>query len=252
MAYYNIPLVYVIHNDLPAIDERHAALVICEATDEIVPRHVAGAQLRDGVWSIRLKSFEAKQHLVEKIKVLNIQNCNVNIHEHNPTIIKNIPSEKKLFKDIPFEISDGELMDYVQSQEGMHVKTKSIIHARIRNKAGQLTAFYSGDRFIYVRAGFRRALPSVIDIDHQGCRILHQSQQKACTRCRYIGHGIDDTGLCEAFSSDQNIITIRSPKNVLCNYYMCDIDMYGHTFHSSEQAYQWKFTNYVGRHDLGE
>ena len=33
---------------------------------------------------------------------------------------------------------------------------------------------------------------------------------------------------------------------------MCDIDMYGHTFHSSEQAYQWKFTNYVGRHDLGE
>ena len=33
---------------------------------------------------------------------------------------------------------------------------------------------------------------------------------------------------------------------------MCDIDMYGHTFHSSEQVYQWKFTNYVGRHDLGE
>ena len=103
-------------------------------------------------------------------------------------------------------------MDYVQSQEGIHVKTRNIIHARIRNKAGQLTAFYSGDRFIYVRAGFRRALPSVIDIDHQRCRILHQSQEKACTRCRYIGHGIDDTGLCEAFSSDQNIITIRSPK----------------------------------------
>ena len=89
------------------------------------------------------------------------------------------------------------------------------------------------------------------DIDHQRCH-MHQSQKKTCTRCRYIGHGIDDTGLCEAFSSDQNIITIRSPKNVLCNYYMCDIDMYGHTFHSSEQAYQWKFTNYVGRHDLGE
>ena len=119
-------------------------------------------------------------------------------------------------------------MDYVQSQEGIHVKTRSVIHARIRNKAGQLTAFYSDDRFISVRAGFRRALPSVIDIDHQRCRILHQSQEKSCTRCRYICHGIDDTGVCEAFSSDQNIITIRSPKNVLCNYYMCDIDMYGH------------------------
>ena len=73
---------YVIRNDLPAIDERHAALVICEATYETVPLHVAGAHLRDGVWSIRLKSYEAKQRLVKKIKVLNIQNGNVNIHEH--------------------------------------------------------------------------------------------------------------------------------------------------------------------------
>ena len=116
-------------------------MVICEATDEIEPNHVAGAQLRDRVWSIRLKSIEAKQHLVEKTKVLNIQNCNVNFHEHYPTIIKTIPSEKNMFKDIPFEISDNELMDYVQSHEGIHVKTRSVIHARIRNKAGQLTVF---------------------------------------------------------------------------------------------------------------
>ena len=120
-------------------------------------------------------------------------------------------------------------MDYVQSQEGIHVKTRSVIHARIKNKAGKLTGFYSGDRFIYVQAGFRRALASVIDIDHQRCRILHQSQEKACTRCLYIGHGIDDTGICEAFSSDQNIITIQSLKNVLCNYYMCDIGMATHS-----------------------
>ena len=151
-------------------------------------------------------------------------------------IFLNISSEKIMFTYILFEISDDELMDYVQSQEDIHVHTRSVIHARIRNKAGQLTAFNSGDRFIYVRAGFRCALSSLIDIDHQRCRILHQSQEKACTICRYIGHGIDDIGLCEAFSSDQNIITIRSPKNVLCNYYMCDIDIYGHTFHSSEQA----------------
>ena len=98
MAYYKIPLVYVISNDLPAIDERHAALVICETVDEIVPRHVAGAQLRDSVWTIRLKSFEAKEHLIENIKVLNIQNCKINIHEQYPTINTAVPSEKNCSK----------------------------------------------------------------------------------------------------------------------------------------------------------
>ena len=252
MAYYNIPLVYIISNDLPAIEERHVALVICEAVDEIVPRHVTGAQLRDSVWTIRLKSFEAKEHLIENIKVLNIQNCKINIHEQYPTINTAVPSEKFLFKDIPFEISDDVLMDYVYSQPDIHVKTRNMIHARLRNKAGQLTPFHSGDRFIYVRGGFRRALPSVVDIDHQRCRIFHHSQEQSCSRCRYIGHRIDDTASCEAYTNEQDIITIRSPKNPLCNYYMCTISIYGHTFHSSEQAYQWKYTDYIGRNDLAQ
>ena len=32
MALYNIPLVYIVHNELPTIDERYAALIICEST----------------------------------------------------------------------------------------------------------------------------------------------------------------------------------------------------------------------------
>ena len=143
-------------------------------------------------------------------------------------------------------------MDYVYSQPDIHVKTRNMIHPRLRNKSGQLTPFHSGDRFIYVRGGFRRALPSVVDIDHQRCRIFHHSQEQSCTRCRYIGHGINDTGSCEAYTNEQNIITIRSPKNAQCNYYMCKISIYGHTFHSSEQAYQWKYTNYIGRNDLAQ
>ena len=59
-------------------------------------------------------------------------------------------------------------------------------------------------------------------------------------------------GSCEVYTNKHNIITIRSPKNVLCNYYMFKISIYGHTFHSSEQAYQWKYTNYIGRNDLAQ
>ena len=64
MALYNIPLVYIVHNELPTIDERYAALIICESTAQQVPNHVVGAQLRNGVWTIRLKSQEARVHLI--------------------------------------------------------------------------------------------------------------------------------------------------------------------------------------------
>ena len=77
---------------------------------------------------------------------------------NNPTINTAVLSEIFLFKDITFEISDDVLMDYVHSQPDIHVKTRNMIHARLRNKAGQLTPFHSGDRFIYVRGGFRSAL----------------------------------------------------------------------------------------------
>ena len=92
----------------------------------------------------------------------------------------------------------------------------------------------------------------MVDIDHQRCRIFHHSQEQSCSRCRSIGHGIDDTGSREAYTNEQNIITIRFPKNALFNYNMFKISIYGHTFHSSGQAYHWKYTNYIWRNDLAQ
>ena len=216
MSLYNIQLVYIIHNELPTIDERYAALIICESRAQLVPKHVVGAQLRNGVWTIRLKSEDARVHLIENMKCLNILNSNVKIHEQYPLINRMIPSEKIPFKDVPFEVNDRDLMDYVTLEPHMHVKNINIIHVRLRNRDGELTSFCSGDRFLYVRGGFRRVLPPVIDIDHQRCRILHKSQDSACKRCRYMGHCHQDTGKCDAYVNDHNIITIRSPNHVLC------------------------------------
>ena len=97
MSLYNIPLVYIIHNELSTIDERYAALIICESTAQLVPKHVVGAQLRDGVWTMRLKPDEARVHLVDNMKCLNILNSNVKIHEQYPLINRMIPSEKIIF-----------------------------------------------------------------------------------------------------------------------------------------------------------
>ena len=38
----------------------------------------------------------------------------------------------------------------------------------------------------------------------------------------------------------------------MSNYYICDVHIYGHTFRSSEHAFQWKFCQHVNRDDLAE
>ena len=57
--------------------------------------------------------------------------------------------------------------------------------------------------------GFRRALPTVINIDHQTCRIQHKSQDLACKRCRYMGHQDQETEKCNAYINNQNMIAIH-------------------------------------------
>ena len=69
---------------------------------------------------------------------------------------------------------------------------------------------------------------------------------------RNFGHNASDSKACDAFTNDANIITIRSPKNVLSNYYICDVHIYGHIFISSENAFQWKFCQHANRDDLAE
>ena len=43
---------------------------------------------------------------------------------------------EKIFKDVPFEVNDRDLMDYVTSEPHLHVKNINIIHARLRNREG--------------------------------------------------------------------------------------------------------------------
>ena len=252
MARYNTHNVYIKHSDLPNIDDRYAALIICEATERVVPHNVGGAQRRDGVWTIELKSTEAKIHLLNNVKGLEIMNHWANIYDDYPIISKRIPTEKITFRDLPFEVRDEDIFDYLLSQPDMKIKTRQIIHAKIRNQNGELTPYYSGDRFVFVQQSFKRVLPSIVDIDHHKCRIIHHSQTLACRRCGFLGHGINDTGSCAAFLDDSDIVTIRSPNNVLCNFYMCPINIYGHEFSSSEHAYQFKFVSHIGRPDLAQ
>ena len=60
-----------------------------------------------------------------------------------------------------------------------------------------------------------------------------------------MGHISSNTEVCDEFCVDPNVIAIRSPKNALCNYYICNVNIFGQTFKSAEHAFQWIFCEYV-------
>ena len=96
-------------------------------------------------------------------------------------------------------------------------------------------------------------LPPYISINNHNLRVMHQSQYLACSRCQYLGHTASNTEACHAYCDDQdNIITIWSPKDVLCNYYSCEVSINGQTIRSSDHAFQWKLFSHVGRDNMAQ
>ena len=60
----------------------------------------------------------------------------------------------------------------------------------------------------------------MISINNNKVRVLHEAQDIACSRCRYLGHTESHVDECDGFSDYPNIVTIRSAKNILGNYYI--------------------------------
>ena len=117
---------------------------------------------------------------------------------------------------------------------------KNIIHAKLRNQQRELTPFLSGERFVYIKAELTRALPSVVNINHNKCRIFHPSLENSCSRCRYTGHCRQNTEICNAYTDNSDIISIRSQNNVMSNFYQSVVTLDWIDFNSSEYAYQWR------------
>ena len=246
--------VYAKHADLPDTDIRHLPLSLCESTNTLIPDNVIGAQLINGIWAIWLgKKSEAKNYLLEGGCTLTIGHHPVLLYGEYPIIVRRPPTEKVFFKAVPFHVSDDDLLEYMYSNPDIKILTKRIIPARLRNHKRELTPYLSGDRFLYIIGDFRRVLPPYMSINNHKLRVMHQSQDLACSRCQYLGHTTNNTEACDALCDDQdNIITIRSPKDVLCNYYPCEVKVYGQTFRSSEHAFQWKLCSHVDRDDLAQ
>ena len=117
--------------------------------DQHVPGQVIGTQFFNGIWSIWLRSVDARLSLIKNVNHLHVNNLDVPLHNTYP-IAKNVPNENILFRDIPIGVSDDVIMGFLHSQPVIIVKT-GVIPARLRDHENKLTAFLSGDRFVYVR-----------------------------------------------------------------------------------------------------
>ena len=249
--YSPVPI-YFRHADLGNTKGKITNLDLCTTCETHVAGQVLGAQWTNGIWSLWLKTEKARAYLVDKLKTIIIYNQNVEIHGDYP-MSKPVPNEKITFKDIPIDVSDKDIMDYLKSHNGIVIKS-GVIHGRIRDdKNNVLTQFLSGDRFVFVKGNFSPVLPSSANLNSNRCRIWHISQKHACMRCRHTSHTTAETEKCEAFTAnDQGVVIIKSPKYPMCNYYPSRIKMHGIDFPSSEHVYQWRFLKYIGQHDLAE
>lgn len=246
-----IPLaIYVQHRDLVEQRGRNTGLTLCNAIDRIRPDSTLGSQFYNGVWSIWLKSQDAYSDL-SKVKQFELDGITISLHDGYP-IFRHLPNEKVLFKDLPFWVNNDDIIDYLNNQPGIEVKS-AVHYATFRDHQNKLTPYLSGDRFVYIKGNIPQALPDRIILDYNTCRVSHKTQELVCARCRKHGHSHRNTDMCPAYiEKDDNVITIRSPKYVLCNYYPCNLKFYGKEFTSLEQAYQWRFVTYVGIPDLAE
>ena len=248
--YSPVPI-YIRHADLGNTKGKNITLDLCKTCETHVAGQVLGAQWTNVIWSFWFKTEKARAYLVDKVKTLIMYKQNVEMHGNYP-MSKHVPNEKITFKDMPIDVSDKDITDYLKSHNGIVIKS-GVIHGRIRNdKNNVLTQFLSGDRFVFVKGNFSPVLPSSANLNSIRCRIWHTPQKHACIRCRHTSHSTSETEKCEAFTNDQEVVIIKSPKYPMCNYYPSRMKMHGIDFPSSEHAYQWRFLKYIGQHDLAE
>ena len=155
-----------------------------------------GSQYFNGIWSIWIKTKEARQHLAE-LGSIEINNIKIELFTTCPKMTP-VPNEKIVLKDIPVWVPDSDVIQFLNNKQGIIVKS-GVITARFRDQNNKLTPYFTGDRFVFVKGKMTNALHHSALINYDKCRIWHKSQEVACMRCRHIGHLSTNLKECNAY-----------------------------------------------------
>lgn len=235
--------IYIKHADLQYINS-DIAVQLCQAADRVIDSSAVGAQKYRGVWSLFVKSKNAKQQILEE--GITIQNESVELFAFNPFESRrpiSTETEMIVFKNIPLSDSEGNILinNYMREYHPNITVTSDVCYSRIKS-GNRKTEYRSGDRFVLVESGFSPSLPENTQIGQYNVRVWHRSQEVFCKRCNTANlHKTTDVTKCENYRPDtEHLVTFKDDWNILSNFFMCKVSVFGKIFKSAEHAYQWK------------
>ena len=254
--------VYFKDSELPkAKDERVSNFAILEAVTECVGDTVRCIQLDRDLWRIYLTTKGSRDLIL--VEGFDFNSQHVSVYDSNPySVGLDSPDDKTLKVTIcglPISVDDSAVHSMLTK---LGARRKSDIKfEKIRNsKNGKMTNVLNGNRFVYIE-DIQNPLPRFSYCAGLKCKILHRGQDFekptiTCTNCWESGHSFHNcvnTSKCAAckqpghepgsencphFVEDSNVEAFNGEKNVLSNFYPCDLSINGENFRSAEQAYQ--------------
>lgn len=258
--------VYLKDSELPKLnDERITNFALLESITESVGDTVRCVQLDRDLWRVYLVDKQSRDKLA--IEGFDLNSQHVRVYDSNPysSGLENPKDDalKITICGIPLSVDDSAIYDMLKKL-GTRLKSE-IKFEKIRNPTThKMTNVLNGNRFVYVEPlEPEKALPRFSYCAGLKCKILHRGQNVekspiTCTNCWESGHSFKachngprcsvckneghkpGTTLCPQYVDDNSddVEAFDGEKNVLSNFFPCQLKVFGEVFNSAEQAFQ--------------
>ncbi len=231
---------------------------VCSAMSKAIGNgKVYGAQAPDpatkGCWRLYLRSRQARVEMLLHKELL-LKGVKVPLFDTNPFVTRRVTTfdirEKVTIKYLPLSVSNEEVEKLFEEKK-IPLATE-IKYANARDGEGRLTEFRNGDRYCYVKGRINPLLPRNVTVAGMKCKVFHDGQyNRPCRACSSHGHKAGDIA-CPALSTEENTTTFKGHLCLLSNFFGFPLNVFGKSFKSVEQAYQWKKAHDVGKKALAE
>ena len=158
--------VFLKHGDI-AILEYNIPLHLCNAINRIAPESAVCAQRMGAYWHLFAIDDESRDAILTVCE-LSVANTLITECATQP-IVRQIPNERIVFKNIPFDVNNDVLKDFLKQHHQIVLKS-DIMLVKIRD-GNELTSSYNGDRFAYVCGQFQPSLSK--HCNHNGMRFAY-------------------------------------------------------------------------------
>ena len=124
---------------------------VCSAMEKVIDcANITGCQKIRNVWRLYVKSENARQTLLQH--GINVMFQHIDLYDDNPasTQYQNriLQPIKIMIKDIPMSYTNNSIKESLQKQKLKF--TLNMMSSKLRDRDGNLTNYFNGDRFAFV------------------------------------------------------------------------------------------------------